>query len=94
MMLAAILLALSAQTPAQAPADKPPLTLNSPELRIGIDEFRKLYEKGEVLVLDVRSAEAYRNGHIPGAPSVPLDAVDGKIAELGHERRPIVTYCS
>jgi rhodanese-related sulfurtransferase len=94
MTLVAILVALAAQTPAQAPADKPPLTLNSPELRITIDEFRKLHEKGDVLVLDVRSAETYRNGHIPGAVSVPLDAVDGRLADLKNERRPIVTYCS
>jgi rhodanese-related sulfurtransferase len=88
--LVAILLALAVQ----APADKPALTVSSPELRVSIDEFRKLYEKGDVLVLDVRSAEAYRNGHIPGALSVPLDSVDGKTAELRSERRPIVTYCS
>jgi len=99
MMLTAVLIALvieapQAPPPAPAPAEKPQLTVGSPELRIGIDEFRKLYEKQEVLVLDVRAAEAYRNGHIPGALSIPLDAVEGKIAELRNAGRPIVTYCS
>jgi rhodanese-related sulfurtransferase len=79
---------------AQAPAEKPALTINSPELRIGIDEFKKLYEQQDVVVIDVRSAEVYREGHIPGAISVPLDSIDGKLAELKNERRSIVTYCS
>lgn len=64
------------------------------EMRIAFDEFKKLYDRGEVLVLDVRSAESYRKGHIPGAVSVPLDDVEAKIPELKKEKRAIVTYCT
>jgi rhodanese-related sulfurtransferase len=88
--LPAIVLLLAAQVGPSMPQ----LTINSPELRITIDDFRALQAKGEVLVLDVRSVESYREGHIPGAVSLPLDSVEQKIAELRKERRPIVTYCS
>ena len=64
------------------------------ELRVPFEEFKKLYDRGEVLVLDVRSAESYQAGHIPGAISIPLDAVEAKISELKKEKRAIVTYCT
>jgi rhodanese-related sulfurtransferase len=57
-------------------------------------EFRKLYDRGEVLVVDVRSEGAYNEGHIPGAIPVPVDDIETKVDELKAEKRPIVTYCS
>jgi SAM-dependent methyltransferase len=66
----------------------------SPTLRIPVDEFKQLQAKGGVLVLDVRDAEHYRAGHLPGAILMPLDTVEARAAELRREKRPIVTYCS
>jgi rhodanese-related sulfurtransferase len=86
-MLFSLILALALQTPT-------PLTAASPELRISYDQFRKLYDSGNVLVLDVRGDISYRAGHIPGAISLPFDQVEKKIPDLKKETRPIVTYCS
>lgn len=88
-MLAACLLLFAATTlqPAQ-------LTASSPGLRISYEDFRKLYDRGQVLVLDTRGDGPYRVGHIPGAESLPLDAVDARIPELQKEKKAIVTYCS
>jgi rhodanese-related sulfurtransferase len=47
---------------------------------------------GEVTVLDVRPAEEYRAGHIPGAVSVPLGELKKRLAELP-KGREIVAYC-
>jgi predicted methyltransferase len=66
----------------------------SPALRISVADFKQLHAKGDVLVLDVRDAESYRQGHLPGAVLVPLDMVESRAAELRTEKRPIVTYCS
>jgi rhodanese-related sulfurtransferase len=85
-MLTACLLLLALQTPS--------LTANSPELRISYDEFLKLYEASQVLVLDTRGEAAYQAGHIAGAEWLPLDAVDARIPDLKKEKRAIVTYCS
>ncbi len=66
----------------------------SPALRISVEDFKQLRAKGDVLILDVRDAESYRNGHLPGAVLMPLDTVESRVAELRNEKRPIVTYCS
>ena len=48
--------------------------------------------RGDVVILDVRPAEEFAAGHIPGALSVPLDRLDENLARLP-KRRPIVAYC-
>tara|TARA_R110002096_G_scaffold434832_5_gene658292 strand:+ start:103702 stop:104394 length:693 start_codon:yes stop_codon:yes gene_type:complete len=47
---------------------------------------------GEVTVLDVRPTEEYNAGHIPGAISVPIDALKDRLAEIPIDRE-IVAYC-
>ena len=47
---------------------------------------------GAVTVLDVRPAEEYAAGHIPGAVNVPLVALEERLAELPVDRE-IVAYC-
>ena len=47
---------------------------------------------GTVTVLDVRPAEEYRAGHIPGALSVPLAELERHLSELPRER-DVVAYC-
>lgn len=55
-------------------------------------ELLQRVRSGEVTVLDVRPAEEYRAGHIPGALSVPLPEVKEWFARLPKER-DIVAYC-
>lgn len=47
---------------------------------------------GAVTVLDVRPPEEYDAGHLPGAISVPLDALEQRLEELPRDR-DIVAYC-
>jgi rhodanese-related sulfurtransferase/DNA-binding transcriptional ArsR family regulator len=47
---------------------------------------------GTVIVLDVRPAEEYRAGHIPGAKSIPVDDLERRLGELGAGQE-IVAYC-
>jgi rhodanese-related sulfurtransferase/DNA-binding transcriptional ArsR family regulator len=56
------------------------------------DELRHLASAGRVTVLDVRPAEEYRAGHIPGAISIPLDELADRLDELPPDGR-IVAYC-
>jgi rhodanese-related sulfurtransferase/DNA-binding transcriptional ArsR family regulator len=48
--------------------------------------------QGKVVILDVRPAEEFASGHIPGALSVPLDRLDATLARLP-KRTEIVAYC-
>jgi rhodanese-related sulfurtransferase/DNA-binding transcriptional ArsR family regulator len=59
---------------------------------VGGPELLRRVREGDVTVLDVRPAEEYRAGHIPGALSVPLTALKKRMAELPRNRE-IVAYC-
>jgi len=60
--------------------------------RVSGSELMKRVRHGEVTVLDVRPAEEYRAGHIPGARSVPVSELGKRLAELP-KNREIVAYC-
>jgi rhodanese-related sulfurtransferase len=68
--------------------------VSSPKLRIGWEEFKKLYDAKKVVVVDVRDKGAFEAGHIPDSRSVPLDEVERRAAELKKLKKPIVTYCA
>jgi len=48
--------------------------------------------EGAVTVLDVRPAEEYRAGHIPGALSIPLKELERRLSDLPRDRE-VVAYC-
>jgi 3-mercaptopyruvate sulfurtransferase SseA len=64
------------------------------DARISMEEFRALHQQGAVVVVDVRDAESYAEGHIPGALSVPLDLLQKYVPKLKALKKPIVTYCA
>jgi rhodanese-related sulfurtransferase/DNA-binding transcriptional ArsR family regulator len=53
--------------------------------------MERLSDEG-VIVLDVRPEEEYSAGHIPGAISVPIDALEAALQTLPRDRE-IVAYC-
>ncbi len=56
-------------------------------------ELARRLERGDgLVVVDVRPAEEYAVGHIPGALSVPLDELRRRIAELPADQE-VVAYC-
>jgi rhodanese-related sulfurtransferase len=62
-----------------------------------VADAKTLYDSGNVLFVDARSREDYKDGHVKGAYSLPVGKFDekiGKFLELFAPDRPIVTYCS
>lgn len=59
-----------------------------------VDEegLRGRVRRGEVTLLDVRPAEEFAAGHIPGALSVPLPELMRQLSSLS-KRREVVAYC-
>ncbi|MFO7561440.1 MAG: metalloregulator ArsR/SmtB family transcription factor [Enhygromyxa sp.] len=55
-------------------------------------ELLRRVRSGEVTVLDVRPAEEYRAGHIPGALSIPITELRARLGELP-QGAEIVAYC-
>ena len=53
---------------------------------------RRLQDRDDVFVLDVRPAAEHAAGHLPGAVSIPVDELRRRLAELPRDRE-IVAYC-
>jgi thioredoxin 1/putative thioredoxin len=45
-------------------------------------ELAELIKQGAVVAIDVRDAAAYARAHLPGAKSMPLEELEGRLAEL------------
>lgn len=59
---------------------------------VGPAELARRLAADEVLVLDVRPAEEYRAGHIPGARSIPVAELEARLSELPTDRE-VIAYC-
>lgn len=60
--------------------------------QIGARELAQLVSKGEVQVIDVRSASEWEAGHLPSAPNIPLATLAERVAEIQRDR-PVVVHC-
>jgi ArsR family transcriptional regulator len=59
---------------------------------VASDELRARLRDGLVTLLDVRPADEFAAGHLPGAVNVPLAELERRLAELPPDRE-IVAYC-
>jgi rhodanese-related sulfurtransferase/DNA-binding HxlR family transcriptional regulator len=59
---------------------------------VSATELQERLARGDVVVLDVRPEPEFKAGHIPGAQSVPVDALASLAPKLPR-RRQIVAYC-
>jgi hydroxyacylglutathione hydrolase len=55
-------------------------------------ELRALLDAGDVSVVDVRSADEWAAGHIPGVPNIPLGLLQDRLNELPKDQ-PVVLHC-
>jgi rhodanese-related sulfurtransferase/DNA-binding transcriptional ArsR family regulator len=55
-------------------------------------ELLERAKKGLVTVLDVRPAEEFAAGHLPGAINVPLERLESYLSKLP-KRKEVVAYC-
>lgn len=55
-------------------------------------DYNELVNGGAIIV-DVRSAAEYREGHIPGSKNYPLDTISNKVNELKKLNKPVITVC-
>ena len=73
-------------------ADKP---AKASVQRIGVEEFAKLAEDKKNVVLDVRTAKEFADGHISGAINIDVNSADfaAKVASLDKEKTYLV-HCA
>ena len=64
--------------------------LRGPDIDQGVKEYGGT--EGAVL-LDVRTPQEYREGHIPGSKNVPLQEIGRVSAAAGGKDTPLFVYC-
>jgi rhodanese-related sulfurtransferase len=67
----------------------------NPYNTVDVDEARALADSGAVYLVDVRSPDEYRAGHVPGAVNIPLDDLESgaELLPADHDQ-PVVTVCN
>ena len=60
--------------------------------QVGRGELLAAVADGRAVVLDVRPAEEYASGHIPGAVSIPLEELPERLTEIPEDAE-VVAYC-
>lgn len=64
--------------------------LKGPDINQGVKEYSTT--DGAVL-LDVRTPDEYRQGHIPGSKNVPLQSISKVAGMIDNKSTPIFVYC-
>lgn len=64
--------------------------LKGPDIGEGVREYNAT--PGAVL-LDVRTPDEYRQGHIPGSKNVPLQSIDKVAGMIDNKSTPIFVHC-
>jgi hypothetical protein len=50
-------------------------------------------DRGEAVLIDVRSPAAYAQGHIPGAFNIPDHEIEGQAVEIRRMGKQPILYC-
>ena len=64
--------------------------LKGPDINQGVKEYSTT--DGAVL-LDVRTLDEYRQGHIPGSKNVPLQSINKVAGMIDNKSTPIFVHC-
>lgn len=60
--------------------------------QVEVEQLKQECAAGAAMQLvDVRSVSEYGTGHVPGAVNIPLEQVESRLGDLGHD--PIVLIC-
>lgn len=74
----------------------PTQNANIPEpsiVRVSLQDSKRAFDNQTAVFLDVRSAESYQAGHIPGSINIPFDQLQARMSELDPNDW-IITYCT
>ncbi len=64
--------------------------LRQPDINQGIQDYSAA---PDAVLLDVRTAQEYREGHVPGSRNIPLQSI-GQAEGIIHDKNtPVFVYC-
>jgi rhodanese-related sulfurtransferase len=71
--------------------------LKNPKVKnISAEEAYQLIKSNKnTIVVDVRTSGEFKSGHIPGAKSIPVGAINSRIGELEkYKSEPVLVHCA
>jgi 3-mercaptopyruvate sulfurtransferase SseA len=81
--------------PSSAPASNGLPQTEADVPRVSVADAAAAIQSGEAIVVDVRSAQAYQQSHIPGAVSIPLFDIEQNPGGVNLDKdKWIITYCT
>lgn len=57
------------------------------------EDLKALHQQGAI-ILDVRTLQEFRGGHIEGAVHIPVDLLEQKTADLKQKNKPVIACCA
>jgi Rhodanese-like domain len=60
---------------------------------VSVEDALARCDRGEAVLIDVRTPAAYAAGHIPGAVNVPAGEIEARAAEIRRMGRTPILYC-
>lgn len=57
------------------------------------DELKNLLQNGAI-ILDVRTENEFKSGHVKGAVNIPLQQISNQISKIKKYNKPIVVCCA
>ena len=66
-------------------SSKNPVTDSIPK-QVSVKEAKKMIDENKIQVVDVRTPEEFKDGHIPGAKLIPLQDVEKRLGEFNKEQ--------
>ena len=73
--------------------DIPAISSQDDVPRVAVEDAYQAFSRGEAVLVDTRSLEAYQQGHAAGAISLPVAEVENRFSELDPEQW-YITYCT
>lgn len=64
--------------------------LFGPSMEQGVEEY---HSTPGALLLDVRTPQEYREGHVPGSINLPLQEIEGAGRVIPDKETPVFLYC-
>jgi 3-mercaptopyruvate sulfurtransferase SseA len=94
LMISCLAIGLACQTAKMSEVDDKEITVGSDGAnRITLAGAKKLFDAGNIFIIDTRAAAAYDSEHIKGAVNMPLDKVEARLKEIPTDKK-IIAYCS
>lgn len=59
------------------------------------EAYQLIKDNKDILVIDVRTPQEYKSGHIAGAKNIPVNEISSRIGELEkYKEKPILVHCA